>query len=90
MTVLSGASSVKNGPRSELGVPPESLGPFSMSARADTPRTPERPKNSCLIGVLAWPAWVRKLIAVIHSSVVRLLRVGFFIFQGKLHVPIPT
>ena len=90
MTVRSGASLVKNGPRTELAVPPESLGLFSMFTRADTPRTPERAMNSCLIGVQVWPVRVRKLMAVIHSSVVRLLRVRIVIFQRKLHSPLPT
>ena len=84
MTIPSGASSVKNGPRTELAVPPETLGLFSPSTRADTPRTSERRMNSCLIGVQVWPVRVRKLMAVIHSSVVRLLRVRIFIFLRKI------
>ena len=49
MIIPSGASSVKNGPRTELFVPPETVGLFSPSTRADTPNMSERRMNSCLM-----------------------------------------
>ena len=76
MIIPSGASSVKNGPRTELFVPPETVGLFNPSTRADTPSTSERRMNSCLSWVQVWPVRVRKLIVVIHSSVVRLREIG--------------
>lgn len=79
LILLSGASSVKNGPRTELAVPPETVGLFSPSTRADTPSTSDRRMNSCLIGLQVWPVRVRKLIAVIHSSVVRLRKLSKYV-----------
>ena len=66
----SGASSVKNGPRTVLSVAFPTGGLLSESTRADTPSTSERRINSWRIGVHVWPVRVRNWIVFIHSSVV--------------------
>jgi hypothetical protein len=68
----SGASSVKNGPRTLLSVAPPSVVLLSASTSADIPSTSERRTNSWRSGVHIWPVRVRNWIAVIHSSVVML------------------
>lgn len=68
----SGASSVKNGPKTELSVAFPIGGLLSESTRADRPSTSERRINSWRSGVHVWPVRVRKLIVFIHSSVVML------------------
>jgi hypothetical protein len=88
----SGASSVKNGPRTLLSVAIPFEGLLSASTRADTPSTSERRMNSWRSGVHVWPVRVRNLIVLIHSSVVRLWAIGcivkdtdFISDQGQGH-----
>jgi hypothetical protein len=63
---------VKNGPKTVLSVALPIGGLLSESTSADTPSTSERRINSWRSGVHVWPVRVRKLIVLIHSSVVRL------------------
>ena len=68
----SGASSVKNGPRTLLSVAFPAGGLLSASTTAEIPRTSERRMNSWRRGVHVLPVRVRKSIVLIHSSVVML------------------
>ena len=81
----SGASSVKNGPRTVLSVAFPTGGLLSESMRADTPSTSERRMNSWRIGVHVWPVRVRNSIVLIHSSVV-MLRAKVRTFQIRVQL----